>query len=415
MFPDANAPMQRPEDATIGWPVAIVPLGPLAVGAVLWRWRGTLRATAIAKACFAFAPGAAMPLVDPVPLQREEAYDDGDPRLGAIVPSDLEPHRGQADVLFTGDAFSPGGAPVTTLTVRFGLSRADFTPIFDKAIEVHGERSQRPGQAPTDAAPFARMPIRYALAYGGIGWDPNPLGTGIAPGPNGATPLPNLVHPGGAPGLTAPAGFGALPYAWPSRRRLLRGLSRKALTARVAELPDAFEWAYAQAAPADQRVPFLAGDEWVRLSGLHPVHPDLAMQLPGVRAIARIYGPGDGERPLELAADTLLVDGARQRCTVTWRGRFAISSEAALASVTVAVGLERKGQAPAWPLRADMDELRLRVTTGFTAPRARDFEPTLPLDQPPVRAAAEATAELAPGGLGDRTVAFPPGFEPDGS
>src|SRR6185437_14527398 len=147
--------------------------------------------------------------------------------------------------------------------------------------------------------------------------------------------------------------FGPIGARWPARARLLGGAEPPALDRDVVEIPDGFDWRWFHAAPADQQVSFLTGDEWIALDGMHPSQPRLQSRLPRVRAEARWYqetseGP-TAPQPIELGADTLSIDADRQTCWVIWRGHFALESLDQLPWIRVHAGLELPGYPIAWP------------------------------------------------------------------
>ncbi len=318
---------------------AAVPIGRLAASVMAWRAAGRLRVTIIAKATFTLVHDAEMSLASPEKVLRGDIHHGGDPRRSVRTASDMVPYMPRAELLFTGDAHAPGGVAVRTLPVRIGLFDGPRV-LIDKGLLVQ------------DAAGFVRMPIVYERAYGGPTCDDNPVGTGAAEG----TAEPNILHPRDP---LCPAGFGPIARTWPARRRLLGATPPPALEGAVAELPEGFDAAYFHAAPADQRTEILRGDEWIVMDGLHPEMPRLRSRLPGARARARIHGLaafGTAEGyPLDLAADTLHVGGAAQRCTVTWRASFPVPDETALPAVQVDVGLELPHAPIVWAPRAAVE------------------------------------------------------------
>src|SRR5262245_7703895 len=146
-----------------------------------------------------------------------------------------------------------------------------------------------------------------------------------------------------SPGGVEPAGFGPISVSWPIRRRLLGSTPRRALEQRIAELGEDIDWTYFQAAPIDQRTECLRGDEWVLLDGLHPRHAVLTTRLPSPAAGAMVYTRDGARLPLRLFADAVAIDGDAERCSLTWRGGFAVPSEDALASIAVAAGIGPPG------------------------------------------------------------------------
>ncbi len=161
------------------------------------------------------------------------------------------------------------------------------------------------------------MPLVHERALGGRGSEDNPAGVGVEPGR-----IPNLLDPRGR---QVPACFAPIPRCWPIRNRLLGAFDPGELEAPSPAIPADFDWAYFHAAPADQRIDELRGDELLILEGLHRSLARVETQLPSARAGARLYGPTAAlslGQPIELRADTLGIDGDRQTCTILWRGDF---------------------------------------------------------------------------------------------
>ncbi|WP_437675513.1 DUF2169 family type VI secretion system accessory protein [Sorangium sp. So ce131] len=316
-------------------PPPVTPLRGAAAASVAWRSRGELRVTVIVKATFAFAADADMPRIEPQRILQGEVHHGNNPARSVRFTSDLAPHLERADVLFTGHAHAPPGTPVQSLPVRLAISD-EGRVLLDKQLRIQ------------DKAGFQRMPIVYERALRGESDQENFLGVPAA-GDDSALEA-NVIDPLQP---ARPAGFGPIARAWPARKRLLGATPRKALDAPIAEIPDAFEWAYFQAAPPDQRIGHLRGGEWIELDGLHPALPRLRTRLPDARGRARIhglsaFGVSEGQ-PLELVADTLRIDGDEQRCTLVFRGSFPVPDEAALAAARIVAGVEILGEPLAWP------------------------------------------------------------------
>ncbi len=221
-------------------------------------------------------------------------------------------------------------------------------PVLDKTLLVR----QKGG--------FTRLPLVYERAFGGIGWPDNPFGVGALAGTGEAS----VLDPTDERSL---AGFGPIGAAWATRKKRLGSTPRKTLEASFVEIPDDFDWGFYAAAPADQRVPFLRGDEWIVMDGLHPMVTRLRMRLPGARGLARVYGlsrwgVAEGQ-PLALPADTLRIDGDEQLCTLTFRGAFPIVAEEALAELRAVAGVELPGEPIAWPA-PDRLPVRVHSTAG---------------------------------------------------
>ncbi len=101
--------------------------------------------------------------IAPVPLLHDPRAPDFDrTRFGE---SDFCVFKALTDLIVQGDAVVPGGGQARRLEVDVSLGQVR------KAVAVHGRRlvawrGGRPGL--TEAEPFARVPITWELAYGGI-------------------------------------------------------------------------------------------------------------------------------------------------------------------------------------------------------------------------------------------------------
>ncbi|WP_441287145.1 DUF2169 family type VI secretion system accessory protein [Sorangium sp. KYC3313] len=312
-------------------PDAVASLPGAEAAAVSWRTQGQRYITILVKASFAFTPGAAMWRTEPQEILRAEVHHGKNPARSVRFTGDLAPYLGRADVLFTGDAHAPDGAHVECLPVRLAVFGAGGCAL-DKRLLVRDEK------------PFQRMPLVYEkAARGANGWE-NPFGIDAGDGE------PRVLDPQDP---ARPAGLGPIARAWPVRKRLLGKTRRETLEGPNAEIPAGFDWSYFQAAPPDQRIDYLRGDEWIVLENLHPAARRLEMRLPRARGMARIQGlaapPAAGGDVIELNADTLRIDGAEQRCTVVWRRIVPVPDGHALAPVRIAAGVAVDGEELAWP------------------------------------------------------------------
>jgi hypothetical protein len=324
--------------------VEIHPIGLVACGTTVWRFRGQLRVTAVVKAAFSFVQGDAMELEDPLDVLVDDVPYGGDPwSLEGLGPAwstppdparsawgagDLAPFRMRADVTLVGRAFFPSGRGTVRLAV-FGEHL-----LLDKKIRVVRQADE--------ALP---VPLIYERALGGRGSAENPAGTGLDPG----SPLPDLTDPRDP---RRAVGFAPVPRWWPARAGLLGALDPAALTAPIIEMPSDFDWGYFQAAPEGQTLDFFQGDEWVRLEGMHDEHAVLQSRLPGAMAAGRAYGLHGADAPpvpIVFRADNLHIDADRLRCSVTYRASFHVTDEAALAQLVLLAGVELPDHPIRWP------------------------------------------------------------------
>ena len=312
-------------------PVAITPLGPVSAATVVWRRRGRLSVTVAVKATFAIAPETRMTPMAPDPIAPDEQSDPSGRGLRAA--GDLAPYLRQADVLLTGHAevpptFSAPEIPVWLAVVRDGAMRIDKRLELDASARVGAARAH--------------------------------------------------VHIDG---------MGPLSREWPKRSQLLGGADPRRLQGTDIDVPDGFDWTYFQAAPADQRMDPLQGDEWLVLGGIVMRRPKLRTQLPEARGVARLYRRGQAPprtaEPIQLLADTLQIDTDRHCVSIVWRGH-APAEQAELGALHIVASVELPGQQVAWadPFAGSSAQ------TARVVPPARSSRPDLP-----VMVAAKAAAE----------------------
>jgi hypothetical protein len=317
-------------------------MGPVAMGSTLWRSRGRVNLTVMLKARFAFRHDSMMVVTSPAQLVHRDLHVEDDPTRSLVEASDVVPYRKRTDVWLTGRAYAPAGRPVAVSVVRVAIYR-DGQPVLDKALYVIGDRHSAEAQP----EPFESMPLVYEKAYGGIGFDANPVGVGADERPL----APNIVDPDEPERV---AGFGPISRYWKLRRQHVTTAVRRELEADIPTVPEGFDWSYFQSAPEDQRLSYLEGDEWLVLDGMHPSLLRVQSRLPKVRAVARVLAP-DPSRSEEfdeiaLVADTLAIDANTQTCSVTWRGIVPLANEAQTGAVLLAGGIEMPGRTLDWAL-----------------------------------------------------------------
>lgn len=300
----------------------IISRGAFRVTSTIWQPRpGTFTLTLVCRAAFELAPGES-PMVT---LPPGSATDGPDRKLieDAITAAPL---KRWPEVLVTGHVHAPDGKPATTLTARLAVGD------LDKAIQVQGDRwLTREGQM-LGAAPFTRMPLRWDRAAGGPGtWNPKgmPVGADAPSDDRGRLALPSFepagVHVSSRSDVIPPVGLGPLAPESPMRaERLGRhapGWSHAAWSARP--LAEDFDFAYFNAAPHDQILAALAGDERIVLEHLHPRYARLTTYLRVVPPSASA-GFGGAAHEIRLACDTLSIDTDRGIAELVWRGQLAL-------------------------------------------------------------------------------------------
>ncbi len=280
--------------------------------------------TLIVRGTFNLVHGAAAavpegePLLVQAPLSAEIYRPDDDARTGDILyPGDLADHKPLADLMLIGTCHVPGGRPVEACPVRFSVGG------FSKVLHVVGPRtwvSRVLGDHPSDPARFTSMPVAYTHAFGGAGHAANPAGKGL-----GTPDLHNVTLPGeivsGRGDRPAPAGFGPISPHWPERKgKLGTAYGAEWKKTRAPHHAEDFDPSYFNAAPADQRVPYLRGDEALSFANMHPERVLFESRLPGVRVRAFVHDTAGLFREVPLVLDTLFVDADALRLSLVWRG-----------------------------------------------------------------------------------------------
>jgi uncharacterized protein YjbI with pentapeptide repeats len=346
----------------------LVTLAPLAVGSLSWRTpAGVEQLTVIVKATFELRHRKVARLIEPYALFEDLHYEENDGR-SLRVASDYVPRKPSVDVIVTGAVYAPPGERVAERMVRFAVLAGD-KPILDKKIRAVGGRERDAAGVVGAPVPFAYLPLRYELAYGGATSKSNPIGVGADPGD---ARQPSLLNPDNAQLV---AGLGPVPPGWWWRKRALAGGAPPVLSEGAPTIPASLDFAYFNAAPPDQRIQRLVGDETVVIAGLHPSLAEASLPLPGKRAHAALDLNGR-RREVPLLLDTLWLESDTLRCTLTWRGVTPLDAAevGALATARLLATLAAGTQAPAWERKVAVD---LRTTRNAESTRA-------PAEPPPV-------------------------------
>lgn len=311
------------------WPVPITTVGRSRGGTVVYVRGGKLHVTCILKCTFRLVPDANMVLSQPDDIVLAEKASSEDPGSSILVSSETVPLLPRVDVLLTGHACAPAGQPVQSQSVRLAIHRNGGW-LLNKTLHVYGDRTD------TTLDSFERIPLVYERTYGGAGFSHNPHGTGMIPG----TTYPNIVHPLDPAAI---AGFGPLSYEM-RMARLVSAVQPKIIDEQVFELPAEMDENYFQVAPVDQLVDSLEGNEWIEIDGMHPEHHRVVSRLPGVRAVAKVYGiypeKPDGVRTIALKPDMLHIHADSLECSVVFRGMISLRDGRSLQTLRIAAGVE---------------------------------------------------------------------------
>lgn len=256
--------------------------------------------------------------------------------------------KARAEYLVIGKAYTPGGAPQPTLTVRARVGGAK------KSLEVFGERRWRELGA-SKPRPFTEMPLDWAHAFGGPKFARNPLGKGhaeVVEDGVATRPLPNLESAAeriGSPGdEPEPAVYGPIDISWPQRTALAGTYDQEWLEELFPGFARDMDPGFHNIAPRDQqRDGAWTGTEAYRFEHMHPRRPILGGVLPCIRArvfISRSHRFGQPRpsyiankalvrRPppaldeVPLALQTLWFFPDQERAVLIWHGHTEVAEE----------------------------------------------------------------------------------------
>jgi uncharacterized protein YjbI with pentapeptide repeats len=275
--------------------------------------------------------------------------------LGRFGVLDFWMFKPQAEMLVTGSCFT-GEREKGSEFVRLAVGPQDKRQI-DKKLFVFGNRKWTlVGASEPDM--FSRMPVDYAHAFGGEGFDQNPVGRGMVPltDETGAEyhPLPNVEDPkhvvkskGDRP---APASFAAWDLTWPHHFKKKMGTyGFDHVDKNGFSLADDIDFSLFNVAAPDQRVEgYFNGDEEVHIENMHPDRRILDFKLPGYAARCLLKLKDDGSDPetrtidVAMKPDTIHVFPHRERCIVMFRGVAQIGTADAT-DVEIAVAALEEG------------------------------------------------------------------------
>lgn len=313
-----------------------------------------------------------------LPLTAIDKYwDMGDPQTSTVqFESDLAPFKPLTDVVFVGKAVSQGGRPVTAMDVGLQVEGSG-----SKIIRVLGDRRclAKGGRLVfTEPKPFTEMDLRYDFAYGGkdkkslpegpFHYPRNDMGRGLLlkwrKDLEEGIELPNIEDPSDM--LTPEGLLLMLPEAWP-RAPMPQGLGWFPRTgyprafyagavppyvetgtltkeeflgliwkdhivlARKSKLPG-FHVRFLQGASQGLAMPYLKGDEAIRLRGLTP-EGMLRFLLPGDRPEMQL-DIGKGLRDLDPVLHTVQIRGEERQVDLVWRGALPYPGLEYLAEMT---------------------------------------------------------------------------------
>jgi hypothetical protein len=269
-----------------------------------------------------------------VPLTEADEFT-GKPGFSATrYETDYAHRKPCCDALLNGSAYAPGGRPAERVTVamRVGSMTKSFNVVGDRVWDRFLLSS-----TPTPPRPFAKLPISYDRAFGGVDVDANkpekiatyiknPIGVGYYPLTKGKAlvgkPLPNteeIGHPvKTTEGRYLPMSFGPIGRNFEPRIPFAGTYDKAWLESRAPFWPVDFDYRYFQTAPVGQQIPYPKGGEQVILKNLSP-QGTMKFQLPRTSVPILFIRHRADDLQLNSLMDTLLIEPDQNRFMLTWR------------------------------------------------------------------------------------------------
>jgi hypothetical protein len=316
---------------------AVMPLG-------LMDEEGRPLLALLAKATFDILPseGSVERAEKQAPIQ-PQGESQGDPlRSSYRAEPETAFIKPMVDVVLRGHAWAgrPGATSVD-VSLRVGTLR--------KVVRVFGDRwwvRGISGMAISAPRPFEKVPLTWELAFGGhaptTGPTPdafearNPVGLGFRSGlstngPLATRQLPNLEDPQHlirAPrDEPRPTGFGFVSPHWQPRAALAGTYDAGWEEERAPLLPSDFDRRHFNAAPEDQQVRVLQGDEQVELLNASAMG-SLRFRLPGLSPpVALVRRRSDDDVRLETTLDTVIIDTDELRLSLLFRAHLVLKRD----------------------------------------------------------------------------------------
>ena len=234
----------------------------------------------VVKATYTIGADGTLTLApEQAPPSGDVAYepDDSTPAGTSLrYASDFAIFKPAADVMLVGHAYPPDDTVgVSNVELRVGNLR--------RRLAVFGDRKWGGFGFEGKPARFQTMPLRWERAMGGPLSEANPVGRGFKTG----VLVPNLERPESLlqtrDNRPAPACFAPIAPGWKARSEKTGKYDSTWLKERWPYLPADFDWSHFNAAPPEQQVPYLRGDERFAIIGVRPGGKGIEGRLPGTR------------------------------------------------------------------------------------------------------------------------------------
>lgn len=305
-------------------------------------------------------------------------------KLGKDTILDMGMPKPRGEVVVSGACYPPHGKSYQACPVTIRIAG------IAKTLNVFGDRYWRHSGLISPPKPFTTIPLTYQNAFGGGGYELNPVGKGYAPyiAENGKSvhPLPNVEDPKaliGSPGdKPMPAGFAPLDLTWPQRFSKAGTYNKEWLETRFPGYAADTDWTMFNTAPEDQWLTgFFKGDEPFALEYMHPDHPLLSGRLPGIntRCFIRRSNESAGLEEIAMRLETVHLFPDAAQGLLIFRGGAEIKTDDADDISLAVIAAEKIGEPKSLEHYCDTVARRLDKEMGAVySLRDSDLLPLLP-------------------------------------
>ncbi|MBK8259616.1 MAG: DUF2169 domain-containing protein [Polyangiaceae bacterium] len=296
----------------------------------------------------------------------------------AVFDESLAKCRGE--FLVCGGFFAPGNKPIPASYVRARVGGVD------KRLAITGDRTWQ-NNVPTAPQPITTMPVDWAHAFGGSGFDRNPYGKGAVPltvnGQEGV-PLPNVEPYGNMMRSPKerpdPAGFLPMDVTFIQRRSRSGTYDKRYLDEFFPGFPSDIDPTFFNVAPPDQWASgYFAGDEEFIIENMHPTESRLEGRLPGLTArviVTHKTPAGEHFREIPLQCDTVWLFPAVGLGAVVFHGVMPVADDDAADIVHLVAAVEELGRPR--PVEHYQQALTLRLDKDKGAVKAQSDSDLMP-------------------------------------
>lgn len=270
-------------------------------------------------------------------LEEEAIWEVAGSALSRAAVFDHGWPKPRGEYLVAGRCYVPDGreAPAAKVSIRFSQ--------LSKTVYVFGDRRWTTPlhgiKAISAPEPFSMMDMSWERAFGGEGYEENPVGEGIKPqsaeNRRLEIRLPNIEEPGrliASPGdRPHPAGIGPRGLDWPARLKKLGTFDDKWLRDHWPAFPGDFDFGYFNMAPEDQQLDgYFRGGEVFDIRGMHSESPRIEGRTPELRArVFAAYDDNVNISEIKTSLDTVWFFPNYMTGVLIWRGSLSVRDDEA--------------------------------------------------------------------------------------